>query len=125
MTMTDAEFEQACQFMIELGTLGHRYGLASSYLESSLSRFTESLGFSGYVLATPKWLNFIFWRSGEQQQHRYFVPLPAVSYNLAKLASIGHLLHQLRAGKLTIAESFDRLKQIDRQRLPMAMPVSE
>ena len=118
MRMTDEEFEQACQFMIELGTLGHRCGLASSYLESSLSRFTESLGFSGYVLATPKWLNFIFWRPGDRQQYRYFVPLPAVNYNLAKLASADQLLHQFRQGKLTTAESIDRLKQIDRQAPP-------
>ena len=118
MTMTDEEFNQACQFMIELGTLGHRCGLASSYLESSLPRYIESLGFSGYVLATPKWLNFIFWRPGDRQQQRYFVPLPAVNYNLAQLASVGHLLHQFRQGKLTIAESIDRLKQIDQQAPP-------
>lgn len=116
--MTDEEFNQTCQFMIELATLGHRCGLASSYLESSLSRFTASLGFSGYVLATPKWLNFIFWRPGDLQQERYFVPLPAVSYDLAKLASIGHLLHQFRQGDLAIAESMARLKQIEQQAPP-------
>ncbi len=118
MGMTDEEFEQACQFTIELGTLGHRCGLGSSYLESSLSRFTESLGFSGHVLATPKWLNFIFWRPGDRQQQRYFVPLPAVNYNLAKLASTGQLLHQFRQGKLTTAESLARLQQIEQQAPP-------
>jgi uncharacterized membrane protein YjjP (DUF1212 family) len=118
MGMTDEEFDQACQFIIELGTLGHRYGLASSYLESYLSQLPDKLGFSGHVLATPKWLDFIFWRTSDQQQHRHFKPLPAVSYNLSKLASIGQLLHQFRHGHFSTAESITRLQQIDGQAPP-------
>ena len=52
--MTDAEFNQACQFMIQLGELGHRSGLSFYELESHLSRVSNRLGFSGRVLATPQ-----------------------------------------------------------------------
>lgn len=111
--MNDEDFELACQFMIELAILGHRSGLNAPYLESSLSEIAAHLGFSAHLQATPKWFNFIFWRDGEQHQQRHFVPVPAVNYNLARLAEIGHLIHQLRQGKLTITQSRERLKQLE------------
>jgi uncharacterized membrane protein YjjP (DUF1212 family) len=118
IAMTDDDFKETCQFIIRLGKLGHRWGLTSTYLESSLAQFAERLGFAGYVLATPKWLSFIFWRTGETQQHRYFVPQPGTSYDLAKLAQVGQLLHQFRQGRLSTADSMARLKQIEAQGSP-------
>jgi uncharacterized membrane protein YjjP (DUF1212 family) len=118
IAMIDDDFKETCQFIIRLGTLGHRWGLTSTYLESSLAQFAERLGFAGYVLATPKWLSFIFWRTGETQQHRYFVPQPGTSYDLAKLAQVGQLLHQFRQGRFSTADSMARLKQIEAQGSP-------
>ncbi|MBE5159994.1 threonine/serine exporter family protein [Vibrio parahaemolyticus] len=118
MTMNDDDFELACQFMIDLAILGHRSGLNAPYLESSLSDFAAHLGFSAHLLATPKWFNFIFWREGDLQQRRHFVPVPAVNYNLSRLAEIGHLIHQLRHGKFTVAQSREQLKQIEQSAPP-------
>lgn len=115
MAITEREFDQACQFIIELGTLGHRYGLPSYYLEYYLARFVKQLGCSGYVMATPKWLNFVLWRSGDKEQYHYFVPLPEVSYNLAKLSQVGQLIRQFKQGQVPIAEMKPRLNQIDEQ----------
>lgn len=113
MITSDAEFDQACQFIIQLGKLGHRSGLSSYELETYLSNLTQRFGFSGSVLATPQWLNCIFWRTGDRQQYRFYLPLPGVNYNLAKLGNAAHLMQQLERGELSIAESKDRLSQID------------
>jgi len=118
MGISSEDFDQTCQFMIEFGVLGHRCGLTSYYLEAYLAQIADELGFSGRVLATPTWLDFIFWQAGDRQQYRYFVPLPAVNYDLAKLARIGQLRRRFKSGQFNPGESRAQLQLIAAQTPP-------
>ncbi len=112
--MSDAEFEQTCQFIIQMAVQAHRYGVSSYRLESYVDTLpSHILGVHGQIFATPTYINFVFWRPNNNQQHHFSVRLPAVDYNLTRLASLGELMNQVKKGQLSAAEGTARLAQID------------
>ncbi|WP_020591273.1 threonine/serine ThrE exporter family protein [Kiloniella laminariae] len=109
----DRAFDEACQFIIKLGTAVNGYGPAAARLESFLVRVTESLGYRGVFRSTPSEITFAFWQEGQLWQRTHMVAVPAGGYNMAKLAYVGELVDNLVAGKLTLAKASKRLDEID------------
>lgn len=113
-SMSDDEFEQTCQFIIQMAVQAHSYGVSSYRLETYLTALpSQILGIRGHIFATPAYINFVFWRPTDNQQHLFSVRLPAVDYNLTKLAALGELMDQIKEGQLSAAEGTTRLEQID------------
>jgi uncharacterized membrane protein YjjP (DUF1212 family) len=110
---SDADFEQACQFMVLLATQAYRYGVSAFRVETYLKQLpAETVGLQGEIFVAPPFINFDLWRPAETQQHHFVARLPNVSYDLTKLAQIAELMDQFQAGQVSIVEAIARLKQI-------------
>lgn len=113
--MTMQTFDEACRFIIALGTVGHGYGVSSYRLESYLVRVARTLGLHGEFLVTPSYINFIFWRDGDVQQQSHFARMAPPTFDMDKLARVGELVDQVESRVLTVAEGATRLKSIGSQ----------
>lgn len=113
--MTEAEFEQASQFVILLATAAYRYGVSTDRLQSYLKYLPSSTlgGLRGEISVAPPFINLSFWRPTGTQQRAYMLRLPDVSYDLNKLAQIGQLMEHFENGEVAVAEGIARLKKID------------
>ena len=108
-------FDEACRFLIKLGTTAHGYGVSSLRLESYLSRVTEALGFCGAFMVTPSSINFIFWRQGETQQFSHFAKMSAPTFDMTKLAEVSELVQQFDVESSSLVETENCLDAINRQ----------
>jgi len=113
--MTEAEFEQASQFVIELAMVAYRYGVSTYRLQNYLAQLSPSTlgGLRGEVSVAPPFLNLSFWRPADVQQRTFMLRLPAVSFDLNKLAQIGQLMNHFEKGQVAVADGIASLKQID------------
>lgn len=110
---SDADFEQACQFIVLLATEAYRYGVWALRVETYLKQLpAATVGLQGEIFIAPPFINFDFWRPAETQQHHFVARLPNVSYDLTKLVQISELMDQFQAGQVSIAEAIGHLKQI-------------
>ena len=111
--MPDDEFERACQFVAQVATRAHRYGVSDVRVDSLLSQLPRLFGFEVQKLAAAPFLFLEFWRPTDTEPHRLTAHLPESSFDLTKLANLGVLVNELEAGQVSIDEGTARLKQID------------
>jgi uncharacterized membrane protein YjjP (DUF1212 family) len=109
----DLAFNEACRFIIKLGTAVHVYGPSAARLETYLNRVTKALGYNGVFRSSPSEITFAFSKRGEWWQRTHIAPVPVGGYNMAKLAYVGELVEKLVLGELSITEASDRLDEID------------
>lgn len=109
----DSAYNEACHFVIKLGTAVHGYGPSAARLESYLNRVTDILGYNGVFRSTPSEITFAFSKRDQQWQRTHIAPVPVGGYNMAKLAYVGELVEELVSGKRTLVEASDRLDEID------------
>jgi len=118
-TISDEAFELTCQFVIQMTTQAHCYGVSSYRLESYFAALPpQILGIHIEIYATPTYVNFVFWRPTDTQQSHFSIRLPVADYNLTKLAALGEMMNQIKEGQISVAEGTARLKQIDILPLP-------
>lgn len=109
----DSAYNEACHFVIKLGTAVHGYGPSAARLESYLNRVTDILGYNGVFRSTPSEITFAFSKRDQLWQRTHIAPVPVGGYNMAKLAYVGELVEELVSGKRTLVEASDRLDEID------------
>jgi uncharacterized membrane protein YjjP (DUF1212 family) len=109
----DPSFNEACRFIIKLGTAVHVYGPSAARLETYLNRVTEVLGYDGVFRSSPSEITFAFSKRGQWWQHTHIASVPVGGYNMAKLAYVGELVEKLASGELSITEASDQLDEID------------
>jgi uncharacterized membrane protein YjjP (DUF1212 family) len=109
----DPSFNDACCFIIKLGTAVHVYGPSAARLETYLNRVIEVLGYDGVFRSSPSEITFAFSKGGQWWQRTHIASVPVGGYNMAKLAHVGELVENLVSGELTITEASDRLDEID------------
>jgi uncharacterized membrane protein YjjP (DUF1212 family) len=109
----DPSFNDACRFIIKLGTTVHVYGPSAARLETYLNRVTEVLGYDGVFRSSPSEITFAFSRRGQWSQRTHIASVPVGGYNMAKLAYVGELVEKLVSGELSITDASDRLDEID------------
>ena len=109
----DSAYNEACLFVIKLGTAVHGYGPSAARLESYLNRVTDILGYNGVFRSTPSEITFAFSKRDQLWQRTHIAPVPVGGYNMAKLAYVGELVEELVSGKRSIVEASDRLDEID------------
>lgn len=71
-------FDDACQFIIKLGTAAHGYGSNATRLEWFLARLTTALGFQGIFRSTPNEIIFAFQAEADQPQRIHAAVHPDV-----------------------------------------------
>ncbi len=114
----DPAYDEACRFIIKLGTAIHGYGPSAARLESYLNRVTDALGYHGVFRSTPSEITFAFWQRAELWQRTHIAPVPVGGYNMAKLAYVGELVDKLVSGDLSPGEATKRLDEIDNMPSP-------
>jgi uncharacterized membrane protein YjjP (DUF1212 family) len=110
----DAIFDQACRFIIKLGTVAHGYGPNATRLESYLSRVTTALGYRGVFRSTPTEIVFAFSQEGEPWQRTHLAAMTGTGLDLTRLAKVGELVDALESGEISISDASVRLDEIDK-----------
>ena len=114
MKAHDHSFDEACRFIIKLGTAAHGYGSNAARLEGFLSRLTTALGFHGVFRSTPTDIVFAFQADEDQPQRTHLVALPGTGLELNRLAEVGELVDAVEAGQVSLVEGTRRLDEIDK-----------
>ena len=116
MTNTEVTFDQSCRFIIELGRIGHRYGVSSYRLTSYLEKVSKSLGIEGSFMINPSYINFVFETDGELGQQSRFEMMGPTTFEMTKLARISLLVRRVVDGSISLVEGEKQLGEIDRDR---------
>jgi uncharacterized membrane protein YjjP (DUF1212 family) len=112
------DFDEACRFIIKLGTMAHGYGPNAVRLESYLSRLTSALGYHGVFRSTPTEMVYtLSEKEGEWQRH-HIATMPGTGLDLAKLPEIGRFVDAVVAGQTSVSEAMARLDEIDKRPHP-------
>lgn len=114
MKAKEYNFDEACRFIIRLGTAAHGYGSNAARLEMFLSRLTTALGFHGVFRSTPTEIVFAFQEDEDQPQRTHLVALPGTGLELNRLARVGELIDAVEAGQVSLVEGTRRLDEIDK-----------
>lgn len=110
---SEVPFEDACRFIIKVGTAAHKYGSTATRLESFLVGLSKRMGYPGVFRATPSDVVFALRQGPESPQRVEIIAMQAPGVELDKLARVGDLLNELEAGTLSLADASPRLDAID------------
>ena len=113
-TPPKVSFEEAWQFIVKVGLAAHRYGSTAAHLELFLVGLSKAFGYVGAFRSTPSEIVFGLRESPDSPQRLELVKMPAPGVDLDKLARLGDLLNELKAGTITLADCPARLDAIDR-----------
>ena len=106
-------FDDACRFVIKLGTAAHGYGSNTARLEAFLSRVTKALGFRGAFRSTPNDIWFAFQEHEDGWQRTHLTTMPGTGLELARLAKVGELVDEVEAGQVSVSQATARLDDIE------------
>jgi uncharacterized membrane protein YjjP (DUF1212 family) len=106
-------FEDAWRFIVKVGLAAHRYGSTAGRLESFLEGFSKKFGYEGVFRSTPSDIVFAVRENPDSPQRVEFISTPPPGVDLDKLARLGDLLQDMRAGALSLADCSARLDAID------------
>ena len=87
------DFDEACRFIVKLGTAAHGYGSNAARLELFLSRLTTALGFHGVFRSTPTEIVFAFQQDEAGPQRTHLVARPGTGLELNRLSGRIYLHH--------------------------------
>lgn len=107
------DFDEACRFVIKLGTAAHGYGSNTARLEAFLSRVTKALGFRGAFRSTPNDIWFAFQEHEDGWQRTHLTTMPGTGLELARLAKVGELVDEVEAGQVSVSQATARLDDIE------------
>lgn len=109
------DFDEACLFLKQLALAAYSYGSGAGRLQSFLSTFIESLGFSGVFDLTPTAIVLALRESADQPQRVELLGYPAVSMDMSKLAATEKLVLSVAAKETPIGEALSQLDAISRR----------
>lgn len=111
-------FDEACDFVIELGAAAHAYGCSTPRLEAFLTSLMTSFGYRGAFLSTPNDMIFAFQASGDKPQRIHILSSPGTGLNLDRLARVGDLVDVVTSGQISIADASAALDEISNTPVP-------
>lgn len=111
-------FDEACNFVIELGVAAQAYGCSTPRLEGFLTSLMKSFGYQGTFLSTPNWMIFAFQEADDIPQRVHVLTSPGTGLNLDRLARVGGLVDAVASGQTSIGDALDALKEISKTPAP-------
>jgi len=112
-TSPKVPFAESWRFIVKVGVAAHKYGSAASRLEMFLVGLSKRLGYQAVIRSTPSEIVFALRESLDLPQRVEVIATPPPGVDLDKLARLGDLLNELKAGNLSLADSPARLDAID------------
>ncbi|MBD0401529.1 threonine/serine exporter ThrE family protein [Flammeovirga sp. EKP202] len=120
-------FEQACQFIKEVGKRAHRYGSTSIRLEMYLRELTESLGYQGTFRSSPTEILFSFNENKDSTPQMYIEEVDPTDFNLHRLSLLQKLVNKVIHQGMTLDTAMLQLEEIEKEKQPwgiMALALS-
>jgi uncharacterized membrane protein YjjP (DUF1212 family) len=106
-------FDDAWRFILKVGVAAHKYGSTSARLESFLSSLSNNMGYQGVFKSTPVEIVFALKENHDSPQRVEIMVTPPPDIDLDKLARLGDVLNEIKAGTLAISDADDRIDAID------------
>ena len=106
-------FDEAWYFIIKVGVAAHKYGSSSSRLESLLSSIAKGFGYQGEFKSAPLETSFALSETPDSQKRIEVMATPPPDFDLDKLARLGDVLNEIKAGTLAISDANERIDAID------------
>lgn len=113
MTEREHTFDQACDFLMELGKAAQSYGSSGSRIESYLAHLAPTLGVRGTFRITPTdFLSAFSKEDSDSWQRLELEDLPPSGWNLNRLAALGEVAAAVEDGQASVAEATKRMDAI-------------
>ncbi len=106
-------FDDAWGFILKVGVAAHKYGSTSTRLESFLTSLSAKMGYQGVFKSTPVEIMFALRETPDSQQRVEVMAIPPPDIDLDKLARLGDVLSEIKAGTLSISDANARIDAID------------
>jgi uncharacterized membrane protein YjjP (DUF1212 family) len=107
-------FDDAWRFILKVGLAAHKYGSTSGRLESFLVSLATGFGYQGEFKSTPVEIRFGLRETPDAQERVKVMATPPPDIDLDKLARLGDVLNEIKAGTLAISDANERIDAIDR-----------
>ncbi|MCA6078962.1 threonine/serine exporter family protein [Fulvivirga sedimenti] len=105
--------DDAWRFILKVGEAAHRYGSTSGRLEVFLTSLAKGFGYQGEFKSTPVEIRFGLRETPDSQQRVEVMATPPPDFDLDKLARLGDVLKEIKAGTLSVNDADHRIDAID------------
>ena len=106
-------FDEAWNFIVKVGVAAHKYGSTSGRLEAFLTSLAKGFGYQGEFKSTPVEIRFGLRETPDSQQRVEVMATPPPDSDLDKLARLGDVLKEIKAGTLSVNDADHRIDAID------------
>lgn len=106
-------FDDAWVFILKVGVAAHKYGSTATRLETFLTSLAKGFGYQGEFKSTPVEIRFGLRETPDSQQRVEVMTTPPPDIDLDKLARLGDVLNEIKAGTLFINDADPRIDAID------------
>jgi len=106
-------FDDAWRFILKVGMAAHKYGSTSGRLESFLTSLARGFGFQGEFKSTPVEIRFGLREAPDSQERVEVMVTPPPDIDLDKLARLGDVLNEIKAGTLSLNDANSHIDAID------------
>ncbi|RXP60929.1 hypothetical protein EC396_04550 [Lutibacter sp. HS1-25] len=113
VTSPKVPFDDAWNFLMKVGLAAHKYGSTSGRLEFLLKSLAKDFGYNGKFKSTPVEIRFGLLKASEIQMREEIVATQPPSIDLDKLARLGDVLNEIKAGYLSLNDAEPRIDAID------------
>jgi uncharacterized membrane protein YjjP (DUF1212 family) len=114
-------FHEVWQFVLKVGEAAKRYGSSTPRLQAFLEAMARYFGYEGVFNVSPREIVFALREAPGRMQRIELMNVPSSGVDLNKLARLGDLLNEVKAGKVSLHEASDRMEEIDRIPVPWAV----
>jgi uncharacterized membrane protein YjjP (DUF1212 family) len=112
-TSSKVSFDDAWRFILKVGEAAHRYGSTSGRLESFMTSLAKGFGYHGAFKSTPLEIRFGLRETPDAQERVKVMATPPPDIDLDKLARLGDVMNEIKAGTLSINDADPRIDAID------------
>jgi uncharacterized membrane protein YjjP (DUF1212 family) len=112
------EFKEKRRFIIKLGKALHKFGTPAYRLETHLLSVSNFLNLDSCFLITPTSLTFVLSETDDEQEYAHVIRVNPGELDLGSLARTDELVDELSSGQRTLAESIERLDEIENKPNP-------
>jgi len=110
---SEVSFDDAWRFILKVGVAAHKYGSTANRLESFLTSLAKGFGYQGEFKSTPVEIRFGLRETPDSQERVVVMPTAPPDMDFDKLARLGDVLNNIKAGTLSINDADPRIDAID------------
>lgn len=106
-------FDDAWVFILKVGAAAHKYGSTATRLETFLTSLAKEFGYQGEFKSTPVEIRFGLWETPDSKERVEVMATAPPAMDLDKLARLGDVLNNIKAGTLSINDADLQIDAID------------